>query len=155
MNKTVYLLFTIALLLTGCSEMPVNEEKDCEISFNLSGEITTSETPLTKSLSSEDLLFVQVYRGDAEFACGIFDNLGSMKLNLKQGSEKYRMVFSLVKNGKSLLGSEHVDGDRECFYFNSAVNAIRSVHNYEFFDINGSASNELMAMNDFWYNSVG
>ena len=125
MNKSVSLLFTIALLLTGCSEMPVNEEKECVISFHLSGEITTFETPLTKSLSNEDLLFVQVYRGTNAFACGVFDNLESMKLNLKQGNEKYRMIFSLVKNGKNLLENMRVTylGDGQ-YYYNRSINAI-------------------------------
>ncbi|MCR5710498.1 MAG: hypothetical protein K6G79_08465 [Bacteroidales bacterium] len=158
MNKSVYLLFTIAILLTGCSEMPVNEEKEEKeyvITFHLSGEIATSETPLTKSLSNEDLLFIQVYRGADAFACGVFDNLESMKLNLKQGNEKYRMIFSLVKNGKNLLGNQQVMYyARDMVYYNRSVNAISPGGDSDFFAIDGSASSEIMAINEFWYNSV-
>lgn len=149
------LVLIVSFIIVGCSEMTINGEKNCELSFLLSGEIVTADMPITKSLNSNDLLFVQVYRGNDAFACGIFDNLESMKLNLKQGSDKYRMIFSLVKNGKSLLGNFNSPGWAiEMPHYRSSHNAFLTGENQEFYYIDGSSTREYMVINEFWYNSV-
>lgn len=98
-------------ILSACSKADIIEKnaeqegKECLVSFNPVGEITTSISPLTKgSTLTDDIYLVQVYQGTKYFAMGYFDNLESMKLYLKQGSS-YRIVVSMVKNAKVILGS--------------------------------------------------
>lgn len=102
MNRFFVLLIAALFLLTSCNQLEpiVEEENDCLISFNLLGEITSSDTPITKS-SSEDLFFVQIYRGSNPFAFGLFDDLSKIKFNLKTGTPMYRIIVCMVKNGKA------------------------------------------------------
>jgi hypothetical protein len=104
-------IFVLSTLLAGCNKMgndspQETEGKDCVVSFNPVGEISVSESPLTKATPTEDIYCVQVYQGTAPFAMGFFDNLESMKLYLKQGST-YRIIVSMIKNCKTLLGSRY------------------------------------------------
>lgn len=83
------------------------QELDCQISFNPVGEISYSETPLTKGAEpTDDIYCVQVYSvtdTQIPFAYGYFDNLESMKLYLKKG-DQYRIIVCMIKNAKLLLG---------------------------------------------------
>ncbi len=104
-------LFVLCALFAGCNKMRNDpqrdtEGKDCLVSFNPVGEISISEAPLTKATPTDDIYCVQVYQGTAPFAMGYFDNLESMKLYLKQGST-YRIIVSMIKNAKTLLGSRY------------------------------------------------
>lgn len=99
------------VIFTACNKADIIENKDgqegkeCLVSFNPVGEITTSISPLTKgSALTDDIYLVQVYKGSEEFALGYFDNLESMKLYLKQGSS-YRIIVAMVKDAKNLLGT--------------------------------------------------
>lgn len=111
--KTKYILFMIALLL-GFSSCSNNDEGSVEptpessemvtVSLALSGEITTSEQPLSRAeeTSSTDLYGVQVYEGEHYYAFGVFDNIDDMKINLTKG-KTYKFVVTLVKDGKNKL----------------------------------------------------
>lgn len=148
MKQSIILLFAMACLMTGCNQMNTQtEEADCLVSFNFVGEISSADTPLTKALSTDDLLMIQVKRGSSNFACGFFDRQDNMRLNLKKGSDKYSFAVCLVKKGKILLGENN---------YSNSWNAIKNgIELYGPFRINNSADNEWMVINDFWYNSVG
>lgn len=108
MKKKYILLFSICCLLVGCNQIEgaVEDDSDCLVSFNLFGEISASSIPLTKS-STDDLYLVQVYRGNDPFASGVFDNCDDIKMYLKKGSNKYRIIFSMIRNGKIILGDNY------------------------------------------------
>lgn len=151
MKQSIVLLFAMACLMTGCSQLNTQtEEADCVVSFNFVGEISSADTPLTKALTTDDLLMIQVKRGSSDFACGFFDRQDKMRLNLKKGSDKYSFAVCLVKKGKILLGDNN---------YSNSWNAIRqssnSIRLYGPFYIDGSSNSEWMVINDFWYNSVG
>ena len=109
-------------IFAACDKVDIVENaieqdgKDCLVSFNPVGEITSSISPMTKgSALTDDIYLVQVYKGSEKFALGYFDNLESMKLYLKQGGT-YRIVVAMVKNAKNLLGTR----------FNLQQNSIRN-----------------------------
>jgi len=127
MKKIIYIsALMLCGLFVGCNKLDDNATqevkkntelnttgKDCLVAINPIGEITTSEDPMTKASSTptDDIYCVQVMQGDAvngylNFAMGYFDNLEAMKLYLKQGS-KYRIIVSMVKNAKNLLGTRY------------------------------------------------
>ena len=126
------------------------EEADCLVSFNFVGEISSADTPLTKALTTDDLLMIQVKRAGSNFACGFFDRQDKMRLNLKKGSEKYSFAVCLVKKGKTILGED---------YYSNSWNAIRQ-YNYNYrlsgpFRVSNTNLDQWMVINEFWYNSVG
>lgn len=155
MKRSIILLFTMVCLMAGCNQIDFrSEEDDCFVSFNFAGEILLSETPLTKALSTDDLLMIQVKRGGSNFACGIFDRQDNMHLYLKKGREKYNIAFCLVKNGKNLLGdfysiskNAYFQGPLRMDYVNGYLSGP--------FKIENTNNSEWMVINDFWYNSVG
>lgn len=125
-----YIIPIVMLLAAGvsCSKSGLEHGgeavsgKECLVSFNAVGEISTFESPLSKGGTlTDDIYCVQVYEGTSPFAFGYFDNLESMKLYLKQGA-KYRIIVSLVKDAKNLLGERYL----------ISKNCLR---NYEFSDI--------------------
>lgn len=127
-------IFVIAISMIGifaaCNKADVVENtieqdgKDCLVSFNPIGEITSSISPMSKgSALTDDIYLVQVYKGSEKFALGYFDNLESMKLYLKQGGT-YRIVVAMVKNAKNLLGSR----------FNLTQNSINVPSYYDIFN---------------------
>lgn len=105
--KKIALLITIAsFAVCACNKIEsASEDLDCIVSLNLIGEIETSEDPLTKAEGSTGNLYaVQVYQGNDVFAWGIFDNLKSQSVALKQGNT-YSIVVVKVDEAKTLLGS--------------------------------------------------
>ena len=127
MKKIFIIAISMIGIFTACNKADIIENKDgqegkeCLVSFNPVGEITTSISPLTKgSALTDDIYLVQVYKGSENFALGYFDNLESMKLYLKQGSS-YRIIVAMVKDAKNLLGTR----------FNLQQN---SIYNYDIND---------------------
>ena len=111
MKKIFIIAISMIGIFSACNKVDIVENdieqdgKECLISFNLVGEITTSISPLAKgSALTDDIYLVQVYRGSQYFALGYFDNLESMKIYLKRGST-YRFVIAMVKDAKNLLGT--------------------------------------------------
>lgn len=106
MKKSIYIVMAL-LSIIACNKLEINNRgiqdgEECLVSFNLAGEITTSESPLTKATLTDDIYCVQVFKGSECFAFGYFDNLESMKLALKKGAS-YRIIVSMVKDAKNLL----------------------------------------------------
>ena len=120
------------------SEEPVKELKEYTVSLKLSGEITTSDSPLARAeTESNDLYGVQVYRkkiGEdsySYFANGLFDNVDDMKINLLEEST-YKFEVVLVKKGKELIyepedqysspfnRNNNSNMDTNVFYYNSS-----------------------------------
>lgn len=137
-------------ILSACNKADIIEKnaeqegKECLVSFNPVGEISTLISPMTKgSTLTDDIYLVQVYKGNEKFAFGYFDNLESMKLFLKQGAT-YRIIVAMVKDAKNLLGGR----------FNLTQNSIRNdsqdVFDFKFY-FNGSDSGEYRSSsNKIW-----
>lgn len=109
MKKTIILILAMACLIAGCSQIdPLQQvnEGGCLVSFNLVGEIAASVTPMTKA-STNDIYLVQVYQGSDPFASGVYDNINDIRINLKRGSAKYRIVISMIRNGKIQLANRY------------------------------------------------
>lgn len=149
MKNYIFLSVAFVILLTGCSkiEQDTIETGDCLVSFNLTGEITTEDTPLTRS-STDDIYLVQVYRGSSPFALGIFDSISDIRFNLKKGGDKYKFVVCIIKNGKAQLSSA---GNT---FYRSDVNALRKREN-DVFDPYGFSSSYYYPIDSVYYNSVG
>ena len=107
--KKIVVFITLALFATlACNKMDsVSEDLDCTVSFNLIGEISTTEEPLTRAEGgSNDLYAIQIYQGNDVFAWGIFDHLSGIKVKLKQGNT-YSVKIAKVNDAKTLLGSDY------------------------------------------------
>lgn len=155
MRKIIILLaFAVASIACGKTESAnvEDEGKDCVVSIVPMCEISTSESPMTKtSASSNDLYVVQVYFEGSEFALGFFDDPVKMRLYLKQGGT-YCVLMSLVKDAKTLLG------DRYCS-FNGSVKCEGGNYDWTYGDpfymgISGYSGNSFyVKTNCFFYNS--
>lgn len=145
MKKFYVLLFlAITTLLAGCNQIDpgqVTDDEDCVVSLKFGGEITVSESPLTK-VSSDDLYLVQIYRGTSAFAFGFFDQT-DIRFNLKKGTDKYRIIVSTIKNGKAAFATNY-----------SSVN--NSIHPEETCDsfYPANLGSYYIAINFPYYNSV-
>lgn len=148
-----YIIPIVMLLAAGvsCSKSGLEHGgeavsgKECLVSFNAVGEISTSESPLSKGGTlTDDIYCVQVYEGTSPFAFGYFDNLESMKLYLKQGA-KYRIIVSLVKDAKNLLGERYLISK------NSLRNyGFDDIYNFKYKETN-SSSYSYSSMGDYSY----
>lgn len=98
------------LVVVGCMSSCYDDDllsvqvpqKPITVTLNLEGEITTSDSPLTRAGSGNDIYGIQVYKDGEPFAHGVFDNVDNVKINLLAGS-KYKIVASMVKDGKDKL----------------------------------------------------
>lgn len=150
MKKIFIIAISMICIFSACNKADMAENaieqegKDCLVSFNPIGEITTSISPMTKgSTLTDDIYLVQVYKGNKKFALGYFDNLESMKLYLKQGGT-YRIVVAMVKNAKNLLGSR----------FNLQQNSIYNYNTNDSFNFKYYSDNAgcvLDSYNISWY----
>ena len=156
------IIFIISMLAVFCACEKVTsqtvEGQDCLVTINTIGEITSSESELTRSTpSTNDLYAVQVYKGGGNFAWGVFDAAGLMKLNLKTGSV-YSLRICMVRDAKNILGDKFsltnnglrlYDPSEGPFYVNRSASASNGYHYY-----NGRR-NYYNATNKFFYNSNG
>lgn len=94
------LLLTIIGIFSSCSDnedeinTPVSEV--ITVTLNVDEVIDTLETPMTRSYTSDDLIGIQVYKGDEHFAYGVFQIGREMKLDLYKGA-KYNFEYTVVK----------------------------------------------------------
>lgn len=89
--------------IDSLSDNENNKEQECKVAINLLGDITTSETEMTKSTSPTNNLYgVQVYQDGEKFAWGIFDDVSCMNINMKSG-HVYLVKVCMVKDAKSLV----------------------------------------------------
>lgn len=103
--KRILTILALPFLFFACNKEGngINDNgKECTVSIRPIGEITTSESELTKAGNSNNLYVVQVFKGSDPFALGIFDDPQNMKLNLKIGSG-YSIRICLVKDAKNLI----------------------------------------------------
>lgn len=107
--KTKYFLQILPLLfilfIVGCSKediIPTDDTKEYNVSLKFNGEITTTDTPLTRGTATNDLIGVQVYQDEEAFAHGLFDNIEDININL-HSNHKYKFVITVVKDGKNKL----------------------------------------------------
>ncbi len=157
MKNYIILSFAFAILLTGCSkiEQDTIETGDCLVSFNLTGEISTEDTPLTRS-STDDIYLVQVYRGSSPFALGIFDSISDIRFNLKKGGDTYKFKICLIKNGKTQLST--ISFYQNYYYYRNDVNALAigaNKNNVFSCDYAYSNTRVYFPINQCYYNSVG
>lgn len=118
MKKILFLAMAV-MAITGCEsnrneEIPLAPEdnpKEYFVSLGLSGEITSSEQPMAKSiLSGNDLYGVQIYsRGQGDenyryYAYGVFDDPSRIAVKLL-GGYTYKFECSIVVNGKNIVES--------------------------------------------------
>lgn len=159
--------------MSGCNavEPIAHDEIDCLVTLKLAGEIISTESPLTKA-STDDIYLVQVYKGNDPFAFGIFDDSSNIKFNLKKGGESFRIIVSLIKNGKSLtnyvstynmlygggagtVNSYAIYGAETAYYVinNTYYNSVGNVRVY-WYDNQGSWT-DLPASNQFRLSLIG
>ena len=104
MKKILYIVLT-AVLFTGCNKELTTTSQDgdlIKVGLSLTGEVSVSEEPLTKSGESDALLGIQVYQGTTPYAWGLFDTTEGLNLYLHSGAE-YSIVCQYIKNGKRTL----------------------------------------------------
>ncbi len=102
MKKIVTIIAIVTFIIFGCDkEFSGDDVNDDVISVNLmlSGEVSVTEEPLTKSISSDDLVGIQVYQNDVPYAYGLFDDASKMSINLHTG-KKYTFKSQIIKKGK-------------------------------------------------------
>lgn len=126
--------------------------RDCLVSIVPAGEISVSESPMTKAESlSNDYYFVQVYENKdlgmkQEFACGYFNDLSKMNLYLKRGLS-YTIEVCLIKNLTAWL-------DPSDFSTVNGTLNLSSDCSYAMFP-SRTGSYDTMISNTFFYNSDG
>ena len=105
MRRFILLSFALFALIS-CKKIdnPSYDGNDCVVSLCPVGEISTEESELTKAgANSNSFYAVQVYqKQNQEFAFGIFDDIQSMKLNLKKGFS-YSVIICMVKDVKDYI----------------------------------------------------
>lgn len=107
----------IAAILCSCSKgESLGQEAEGEVytvSLKLNGEITTSDSPLTRGTATDDLYGVLVLRLRTNIndyivdAYGLYDNIEDIKIKLKS-SDTYKFVVTAVKDGKNVLYSYNI-----------------------------------------------
>lgn len=133
-------------LTVACQKADVHateDGEDCEVTFSITGDISVSESALTRAGSPNDLYAVQVYKGNNAFAFGIFDNIQDMNLNLKKGSA-YSVRFCLVRDAKVLLASYYSLTNNGLRTFISQVGPFYYTTYYDSY---------YLYLNKFYYNS--
>ena len=148
MKKYIGILCVLALF-AGCNKEQQNpDEGDCLVSISFGGEITTSDAPLTKASTTDDLYLVQVYRGGNHFACGVVDAPDRISLNLKKGTDKYRIIVSMLRNGKTRLGDKYSSANKSYQSLPSSNSKSGCFGRYD------SSNSRFFPVNHLYYNSV-
>lgn len=115
-------LMIIASSIVSCTKATdnpteSNASKEIIVPLSFSGEIINmGTTPLSRA-TSDDLLYIQVYTIDnngyyedyVQYAHGLFDNTGGIKIALKEGKQ-YRFIATMVKDGKNRIYKDEYDG---------------------------------------------
>lgn len=111
--KHCLLALLVMLIATSCTQddsaRPDSPAEKYVVSLALGGEISTTDEPLTRSNSTNDLYGINVYydkEGDGKtndiYGYGLFDNVDDMMIELLS-SHKYKFECTLVKDGKTTL----------------------------------------------------
>lgn len=162
MKKIIILfVFAFSFIHLSCSK---NEEglsdsgKDCVVAIRTVGEISVSESDLTKAGNSNSLYAVGVFKGsdngDEPFAFGIFDDIQSMRLNLKQGF-RYRISICMVKDAKNLI-SYYSLTNGGIRVLPSGPFYVKTIHDQYYYGVSGNyLSSCFISTNKFFYNNNG
>lgn len=116
-------------MIVGCSQDETNnnqEDKIITVPVKLNGEISSSESPITRTgTESQDLIgiFVGKWNGSyyPAFAYGLFDNLDNVTINLKAGA-KYCFRCTLIKDAKNKLYKYTGSSKTTCYPFWGTLN---------------------------------
>ena len=154
MKKSLFYISLVAAALVSCSktESPISieEGKDCVVSISFIGEISTSESPMTKATTTSNNIYaIQAYSGDDPFAFGLFDDLSAVKLNLKQGST-YSFRVCMVKDAKSLMDYSLTNGGLCCTRYSTYPSPFGLSGYYD-----TGYYGDYLVLNRFFYKSNG
>lgn len=116
--KKIVIILAMAAFLFGCDKEFSGDNLNDDVftvNLTLSGEVSVTEEPLTKSISSNDLVGIQVYQNDVPYAYGLFDDASKMSINLHTG-KKYTFKSQLIKNGKSVVRKLNSSTGDPCYH---------------------------------------
>lgn len=118
MKKTIYALMGAAMMMSiascsqdvnaldGIEEVAVAADDEVMVTFEMGGEITSSESALTRGEgSTDDLYGIVVYKDGTEQAQGFFDDSRLFKFVMSKNSN-YRVVVTLLKNSKNKVAKQ-------------------------------------------------
>lgn len=115
--KKIVIILAMAAFLFGCDKEFSSDNLNDDVftvNLTLSGEVSVTEEPLTKSISSNDLVGIQVYQNDVPYAYGLFDDASKMSINLHTGKE-YTFKSQIIKGGKSKLPRISMSSGQPCY----------------------------------------
>lgn len=110
LNIFKFALWLCIVTFLGCGKEETtsnNNEEPCIVSLAFVGEISSSNEPLVRSKSTDDLYLVLVYEDGKVYADGVFDNIGDMIILLNP-SKQYKFVATMLKNGKNIIAPEGI-----------------------------------------------
>lgn len=116
--KKIVIILAMAAFLFGCDKEFSSDNLNDDVftvNLTLSGEVSVTEEPLTKSISSNDLVGIQVYQNDVPYAYGLFDDASKMSINLHT-EKKYIFKSQLIKEGKKSLARMSTSSGNPCYY---------------------------------------
>lgn len=167
-GENLLITFFCLLALWGCSKNASTTEEDQEaesytISFALKGDITITETPLSRA-ANNDLYGINVYYNKDNdniindvYGYGLFDCIDSMKIPLLTGY-KYKFICSLIRNAKNELfyGKATICSSDDHRYYTSSEEGYcfpfgKSDFEYEEYSSNYSTSIKSSHKNGFYY----
>lgn len=153
MKKTLA-LFALSCLFFSCNkETPTTQEKQVnyvKVGLSFGGEITTSESPLTKADAPTDLYGINIYKSTdngasySNYAYGLFNDVSSVSIELPDDGI-YKFSCRMIKDGVNLI-DRCQNGNTICY-----SNPFKNNHNYGV-----AIDNKFIVSNDFldFYSSV-
>ncbi len=111
------LVIAFVLLLSACNTTEIDtavSDDLIEVPIHFSGEVSVSESPLTRAESSDDLYGIQVYQNGEPYAYGLFDVISNMSIYLHSG-QNYSIIVQLIRNGKKALSLLTVNTGESCY----------------------------------------
>lgn len=165
--KRFYFLLGCFLCLWGCNKTPIiddnhdnpSEGEEVLVSLGLGGEITISETPLSRAAGSEtsskDLYGINVYydkdkdgKIDDYYAYGLFDNVADMVITLVTG-HKYKFECRMVVDGKERCKKGYNTGDYYGNPFKTATSLSGETYGYGSSDYQRCSNHFISGTNHF------
>ena len=101
------LAIALTILLSACNMAEIDtavSDDLIELPIRFTGEVSVSESLLTRSGSSNDLYGIQVYQNGEPYAYGLYDDISKMSIYLHSG-HSYSFIVQAVKNGKETMSS--------------------------------------------------
>ncbi len=163
--KRICIFICFAVCLLGCNKTPIIDDNDNNpseiekivVSLGLGGEITMSESPLSRTAgaetSSQDLYAINVYYDKNKdgnirynYAYGIFDNTNDMVITLLTGY-KYKFECTYVPNGKAF--STYYN---EIYKYGQSIFAIADKNGWS--STNPPIANEFVASEGLYFTNI-